>query len=228
MPFGPRPAPTCSTASGDALLGEAAGVWPLDDANIPRRLEPVPVLWRLDAARLADRAPVLDHNFQGWSGTARIDLARAWALADHRRRPALAPSRGVPPGMDFFCVEPVSQVADGFNLLADGVADTGVQILGPGRDPQGCGAPTPASPAARTLTSGRRSAQAQGSPRRIYQGAPAGIEQPTHEEGHRAHGSTAWRPAQPSVCPAGLAGCATATARHGSTARHGRCCWQRS
>jgi aldose 1-epimerase len=38
----------------------------------------------------------------------------------------------VPPGQDFFCVEPVSHVNDGFNLLDRGVAQTGVRILEPG------------------------------------------------------------------------------------------------
>jgi aldose 1-epimerase len=38
----------------------------------------------------------------------------------------------VPPGQDFFCVEPVSHVNDGFNLLDRGVAGTGVRILEPG------------------------------------------------------------------------------------------------
>jgi aldose 1-epimerase len=39
----------------------------------------------------------------------------------------------VPPGEDFFCVEPVSHVNDGFNLLERGVADTGVRVLAPGQ-----------------------------------------------------------------------------------------------
>jgi aldose 1-epimerase len=39
----------------------------------------------------------------------------------------------VPPGQDFFCVEPVSHVNDGFNLLEHGVAGTGVLVLKPGK-----------------------------------------------------------------------------------------------
>lgn len=137
MPFGLGLHPYLTHREDALLSAEVAGVWLPDDANIPRRLEPVPVLWRFDAARPVEEL-VLDHNFQGWSGTARID----WP--EHGRSLTIAadpPLRHlvvyVPPGMDFFCVEPVSQVADGFNLLADGVADTGVQILGPGETLKG-------------------------------------------------------------------------------------------
>lgn len=38
----------------------------------------------------------------------------------------------VPPGQDFFCVEPVSHANDGFNLLNQGVSGTGVALLAPG------------------------------------------------------------------------------------------------
>jgi aldose 1-epimerase len=39
----------------------------------------------------------------------------------------------VPPGQDFFCVEPVTHVNDGFNLLVRGVDGTGVHVLAPGQ-----------------------------------------------------------------------------------------------
>jgi aldose 1-epimerase len=39
----------------------------------------------------------------------------------------------VPPGQDFFCIEPVSHVNDGFNLLERGVDGTGVRVLARGR-----------------------------------------------------------------------------------------------
>ena len=43
----------------------------------------------------------------------------------------------IPPGQDFFCVEPVSHVNDGFNLAERGVADTGVRVLAPGESLRG-------------------------------------------------------------------------------------------
>ncbi len=37
-----------------------------------------------------------------------------------------------PPGEPFFCVEPVSNCTDAFNLHAEGRDDTGTRILQPG------------------------------------------------------------------------------------------------
>jgi aldose 1-epimerase len=55
----------------------------------------------------------------------------------------------VPPGRDFFCVEPVSMIGNGFNLLTDGVQGTGVQVLDPGQSMRGSMyfRPVPARPA---------------------------------------------------------------------------------
>ena len=43
----------------------------------------------------------------------------------------------VPPGQDYFCVEPVSHVNDGVNLAARGVEGTGVHVLAPGQSLRG-------------------------------------------------------------------------------------------
>jgi aldose 1-epimerase len=37
-----------------------------------------------------------------------------------------------PAGQDFFCVEPVSNANDAFNMAARGVPDTGTVVLAPG------------------------------------------------------------------------------------------------
>ena len=73
----------------------------------------------------------LDHNFQGWSGTARVEWPGVGVTieADPTFRHLVL---YVPPGQDYFCLEPVSHVADGFNMLARGVQGTGVRVLGPG------------------------------------------------------------------------------------------------
>lgn len=42
-----------------------------------------------------------------------------------------------PAGSSYLCVEPVSHVADGFNLLARGIAGTGTRILSPGEKMEG-------------------------------------------------------------------------------------------
>ena len=74
----------------------------------------------------------LTHYIGGWDGRADIDLpggARLRIQADpvfghlvvHR-----------PDNLAYLCLEPVSHVADGFNLAARGVAGTGTRLLAPG------------------------------------------------------------------------------------------------
>ncbi len=74
----------------------------------------------------------LTHYVGGWDGVATVDLpdgARLQLQADkvfghlvvHR-----------PDSLAYLCLEPVSHVADGFNLAARGVPHTGTRLLGPG------------------------------------------------------------------------------------------------
>lgn len=78
-------------------------------------------------------ADVFDHCFAGWSGSARIEWPTSGVSATVS---ATEPFRHlvlyVPAGEPFFAVEPVSNANDGFNLLARGVADSGVRVLAPG------------------------------------------------------------------------------------------------
>ena len=107
-------------------------VWQADRRKLPQARAPLPAAWDFGTAqRLAPLA--LDNCFGGWDGSALI----AWPERDLSL--ALTADRlfghlviFVPPGQDFFCVEPVSHVNDGFNLAARGVADTGVHVLAPG------------------------------------------------------------------------------------------------
>ena len=79
----------------------------------------------------------LTHYAGGWDGTALIDVpedARLRLTGDaafghlvvHR-----------PDNLAYLCLEPVSHVADGFNLAARGVADTGTRLLPPGESLSG-------------------------------------------------------------------------------------------
>jgi aldose 1-epimerase len=96
-----------------------------------------PAAWDFgQAARVA--ALTLDNCFGGWNGAAEI----AWPERDLSLAITADPLFGhlviyVPPGRDFFCVEPVSHANDGFNLAARGVADTGVRVLAPGESLRG-------------------------------------------------------------------------------------------
>jgi aldose 1-epimerase len=150
MPFGLGHHPYFGHRDQALLSAEVGGVWLPDDTNIPRQLEPVPVLWGFRLRRPVDEL-VLDHNFQGWDGKARIDWPEAGhaleITADELFRHLVV---YVPAGADFFCVEPVSMVGDGFNLMEAGVEGTGVRVLQPGESMRGSMhfRPLPSPPAA--------------------------------------------------------------------------------
>ena len=121
MPFGLGHHPYFGDRDQALLSAEVDGIWLPDDLNVPRQLEPVPVVW---ASACAGRwhELVLDHVFQGWSGKARIEWPEAGrALEIERRRARTAISSSTcRPGQTFFCVEPVSMIGDGFNLMDAG------------------------------------------------------------------------------------------------------------
>lgn len=137
MPFGLGHHPYFCHREEALLSAEVAGVWVPDDSGIPRERQAVPVTWNFRFRRPVEEL-VLDHNFDGWSGTARIDWPEAgWALVIEADAPFQHLVVYVPAGADFFCVEPVSHVADGFNLMNAGVAGTGVRVLAPGETLRG-------------------------------------------------------------------------------------------
>lgn len=132
MPYGLGFHPYFPRRPGTLLSAHVEEVWMPDDTKIPRSVGPVPAAWGF-----ADRRPVdeldIDHSFRGWDGAARID----WPDSGVSLLIGADPLYGhlvvyVPPGRDFFCVEPVSHAADGFNLMERGVEGTGVRVLEPG------------------------------------------------------------------------------------------------
>lgn len=137
MPFGLGHHPYFGDRDQALLSADVEGVWMPDDLNVPVKLEPVPKLWGFAERRPVDEL-VLDHVFQGWSGSALVEWPEAGQAleitADELYRHLVVYT---PPGQPFFCVEPVSMIGNGFNLLEDGVAGTGVRILAPGESMRG-------------------------------------------------------------------------------------------
>jgi len=92
------------------------------------------VLPALDPAaglRISDHD--LDNVFAGWDGRAEIRWPeRATGLAIEVDGPLGFLVVYTSPGEDYFCVEPVSNCTDAFNLAASGRSDTGLQVLEPG------------------------------------------------------------------------------------------------
>ena len=137
MPFGLGHHPYFGDRDQARLSAEVGGVWLPDDLNIPTKLEPVPVLWGFRLRRPVAEL-VLDHVFQDWNGQALVEWPEAGRAleitADELYRHLVV---YVPPGQDFFCVEPVSMIGNGFTLLTAGVEGTGVRGLGPGESMHG-------------------------------------------------------------------------------------------
>ncbi len=116
----------------DAAVGYRPGrIWPpTPDFLAVASRAPVPEEIHLPARAL--RAGGLTDYIGGWDGKASVELPEGDLLqidADpvfshlvvHR-----------PDALTYLCLEPVSHVADGFNLAAQGVPDTGTHWLAPG------------------------------------------------------------------------------------------------
>lgn len=79
------------------------------------------------------RGVVVDRCFAGWDRRATVSWPGRGVTLDMR---ATAPLDHVvifmPPGQDYFCVEPVSNADDGFNRMARGCPGHGATVLPPG------------------------------------------------------------------------------------------------
>jgi len=104
------------------LACRTAAVWRADADVLPIERVVVPPQWDFSASRKIDGV-VLDNCFDGWDGRAAISWPkRRLQLALEASQPFRHLVIYVPPGRDFFCVEPVSH--------ANGLV--GLSPLGPG------------------------------------------------------------------------------------------------
>lgn len=107
-------------------------VWPADERKIPKERVPLPAHWDFSKT-LRVGALAMDNCFGGWDGRAEIRWPETGLSLTIEADPGLGHLViYIPPGEDFFSVEPVSNANDGFNLMARGVDGTGVRILDPG------------------------------------------------------------------------------------------------
>ncbi|UEM23355.1 aldose 1-epimerase [Skermanella mucosa] len=124
-PYFPKPIGTRLTADLD-------GVWLGDEGHIPTERVPLPLAWDFPHGVALDDI-VLDNNFTGWNGRARIDWPGAGASL---RIEATPPFRHavvyVPHNQDYFCFEPVSHMTNAVNRAAAGERGTGFAELAPG------------------------------------------------------------------------------------------------
>jgi aldose 1-epimerase len=131
MPVGLGWHPYFHKAAGAQLKAHVEGVWLTDEECLPVRLAHGTRFGQWGRGDEVARTELIDHCHTGWPGVAEI------LLPEERLRLALTASRALrylhvysPPGKDFFCVEPVSQMPNAVNRSAP-PAITGHKLLAP-------------------------------------------------------------------------------------------------
>ena len=113
------------------LTAGISGVWLSDKLQMPTHVAPVPDEWDFAKGRVMSEL-VIDNNFADWDRSAKIEWPEWNTTVEIEASPELRKLVVYcPRGEDFFCVEPVSNVADAFNLKNNDVEGTGTHILAP-------------------------------------------------------------------------------------------------
>ncbi len=132
MPVGLGLHPFFDHAPGTTLTFRAGGHWLATPEFLPYARTGISAELDFAAGRELGEQP-RDHSFDAWDGRALIRWPdrpealemRADAILNH-----LILHR--PPGLPYFCLEPVSHVTNAFNLVAAGYSGTGMRSLVPG------------------------------------------------------------------------------------------------
>jgi aldose 1-epimerase len=133
MPAGLGLHPYFARTASCTLQANTTNVWLTDEAVLPRERVPVPARWSFDAARPVGSMS-LDHCFGGWDGRASIRWPEHGLELSISTDPPLDHLVVyIPPGRDFFCVEPVSHANNAMQLAAGGTGQVGARVLEPGR-----------------------------------------------------------------------------------------------
>ena len=131
MPAGLGPHPYFVRTPQARISAAVDRMWVSDAEVMPTDLLPPPADMDVNAGVVPDRV-AMDNTFTGWGHRVEI----AWPEWRARLIMEAPPPLDflvvfTPPGEDFFCVEPVSNMTDAFNLAAAGRDDTGMRVLAP-------------------------------------------------------------------------------------------------
>lgn len=114
------------------LVAEVAGMWTINAEILPVAHGPCPTASNPAVGLLVDQVN-LDNVFTGWNGVARIIWPeRNASLIIEASAPLGCLVIYTPRHEPYFCVEPVSNITDAFNLAETDEIATGLIVLGPG------------------------------------------------------------------------------------------------
>ena len=105
--------------------------WPADADFLAHGSEALPVAEGFDQARALPHGTLTDYLSE-WDGVLDLELPQGDVLQLQADRVFSHLVVHRPPQPLYLCLEPVSHVADGFNLAARGVTGTGTVQLPPG------------------------------------------------------------------------------------------------
>jgi aldose 1-epimerase len=132
MPAGLGPHPYFVRTLRARIAACADKIWLNDEELLPTELTAPPAEFDIRRGIVPART-AMDHCFAAWDRRAVIEWPEWHArLTMSAEAPLNFLVVYTPPGQDYFCAEPVSNVTDAFNLAAAGRADTGMQVLQPG------------------------------------------------------------------------------------------------
>lgn len=105
--------PYFAKARVDRLQFTAEGVWLVDAGLLPTERAPADGLGDWAGGDTVDRPALIDNSYAGWAGEAIIARDDGDLRLTGEGTPFL--HLFVPPGQDFFCVEPVTAMPDALN-----------------------------------------------------------------------------------------------------------------
>lgn len=131
MPAGLGPHPYFVRTPGARITAITGRMWGSDAEVMPTELA-APVAGKDLNTGLVPSAVAMDNTFVDWDHRVEITWPE-WRARLVMEAPAPLDHLVVftPPGEDYFCVEPVSNITDAFNLAAAGRGDTGITVLEP-------------------------------------------------------------------------------------------------
>ena len=137
MPAGLGLHPYFVRTPNSIVTAETKKMWINDSENIPILLKKVPET-KLLSNGLHINKNELDNLFTGWDHKVTISWPE-WKLrlSMETKPPLDYLIIYSPTGEDFFCVEPVSNVTDGFNMMENNIKGHGTKILNPGEEMEG-------------------------------------------------------------------------------------------